>query len=76
MAAVFTLPTTGGAGVTPKSRSGTGMFRRALEALMAARQRQADREIAEILARRGGVIGTSLPDAARKTRRRLGGLPG
>ena len=60
MATVFTLPP---AGSTLSSRedgapapAAPGLFARILQALMAARQRQADREIAEILSRRGGAM--------------------
>jgi hypothetical protein len=37
-----------------------GVFRRILEAIMESRQRTADREIAEIIGRRGGVLSREL----------------
>ena len=45
------------------------LFRRIFDALIEARQRQADRVIAEILARRGGVMADSgAPPPARQYR--------
>jgi hypothetical protein len=76
MATVFMPPTAGAAPASPEqtqaATAAPGLFRRILLALMEARQRQADREIAEILARRGGVIGRAGPTG----RPQAGGLPG
>ena len=79
MATVFTLPPAGSTLSSPKNRIAAvatpGLFRRMLLALMEARQRRADREIAEILSRRGGVMAEA--DAFRPVRRPYpGGLPG
>ena len=79
MATVFPLPPAGstlshGEDSTPAAAS-PGRFARILHALMEARQRQADREIAEILSRRGGAMAE--PGQFRRGRRpNPGGLPG
>ena len=53
-----------------------GLWRRAYDALMESRQRQADREIAEILARRGGIMADpALTAAFQAGRRRPGQMP-
>ena len=79
MATVSTLPP---AGSTLSNREDStpaaappSLFARMLHALMEARQRQADREIAEILSRRGGAMAEpgQLPPARRPN---AGGLPG
>lgn len=59
MTAVLTLPRTGSVHTETEEIAGSagqGPFRRFVAAIIAARQRQADREIAEILGRRGGVM--------------------
>ncbi len=63
---------------SPEIMRKAGLFRRIVRAVMDARQRQADREIREILQRRGGVMCDSLerPDGhqRRKPLRRLPAL--
>ena len=75
MPAVLSLPPGGSTHAKPGIAK-PGVFRRFLVSLMAARQRQADREIAEILARRGGVMGISEGRPPRRFRPYRGGLPG
>lgn len=45
------------------------MLRQALHALLEARQRQADRELAQILSRRGGLMGQSEANGFQASRR-------
>jgi hypothetical protein len=68
MAAALTRPESGSVH-SGTEHSGIGLFRRFASALMAARQRQADREIAEILGRRGGVMADACTDARAAQRR-------
>lgn len=59
MAAVITLPGAGSSHTETRLHAGehgNGLFRRLVSAIEAARQRQADREIAEALGRRGGIM--------------------
>ena len=79
MATGFTLPPTGSTlphcEASAPAAATPGLFARMLHALMEARQRQADREIAEILFRRGGAMAE--PGQFRPGRRpNPGGLPG
>ena len=68
MATVITYSSTerSRASGTPAKRP--GVFRRALIAIMEARQQKADREIAEFLGRRGGVMAQSLGGARIRSR--------
>ncbi len=56
---------------SPEIMRKAGLFRRVVRAVMAARQRQTDREIRDILQRRGGVMCDSLERPDRDQRCRL-----
>ena len=69
MATVVTGSPSHLAATEPSEARGMGILRRAFRSLIEARQRKADSEIAEILARRGGAMRDELEAAPHRNGR-------